>query len=173
MAPTLASDSKTNGTAATTNGSSYKTKDGGPMMLIHLLDQMWVWSAICRSLLLSNIILQAPGRCRPHVPTHRRKGRQVHRCCRCHIVSSPCVPSTSSAIDTDPNAPTRNNIIVHERMCDPENEELFNTAVKEYGHLGWSKVRDRLVSELSIGMSNIIADLQYHRAPNSLPSSFP
>lgn len=30
-------------------------------------------------------------------------------------------------------------------MCSPENEELFNTAVKEYGHLGWSKVRDRLV----------------------------
>lgn len=31
-------------------------------------------------------------------------------------------------------------------MCAPENKELFDTAVAEYGHLGWSKVRDRLVS---------------------------
>lgn len=39
MAPTLASDARTNG-SATTNGQTYHTKDGGPMMLIHLLDQM-------------------------------------------------------------------------------------------------------------------------------------
>lgn len=45
---------------------------------------------------------------------------------------------------------TSNNIIVHARMVAPENKKLVDTAVKEYGHLGWSKVRDRLVRVLSL-----------------------
>lgn len=44
---------------------------------------------------------------------------------------------------------TSNNLIVDIRMNAPECAEIFDTAVKEYGHLGWSKVRDRLVGQIS------------------------
>lgn len=55
-------------------------------------------------------------------------------------------PEIVKSIPFKPHDVTSNNIIVHVQMCNPLNKKLFDAAVKEYGHLGWSKVRDRLVS---------------------------
>ena len=58
-------------------------------------------------------------------------------------------PAIVQSLPFKPHDVTSNNIIVHVQMCKPENKELFDTAVRDYGSLGWSKVRDRLVRALA------------------------
>lgn len=58
-------------------------------------------------------------------------------------------PSVAKSLPFKPHDQTSNQLIVNEQIELPENRELLEKAVKEYGSKGWSAVLDRLVSSYS------------------------
>jgi len=57
-------------------------------------------------------------------------------------------PSYTLGMPIVPHDMTSNQGWVHEQMCNPINEELFNSVVKEYKDQGWLKIYTRMVSLL-------------------------
>ncbi|KAI5884983.1 aldolase [Schizophyllum commune H4-8] len=57
-------------------------------------------------------------------------------------------PSVAKSLPFKPHDQTSNQLIVNEQIELPENRELLEKAVKEYGSKGWSAVLDRLSVQL-------------------------
>jgi transaldolase len=55
-------------------------------------------------------------------------------------------PSYTLGMPIVPHDMTSNQGWVHEQMCNPINEELFKSVVKEYKDQGWLKIYTRMVS---------------------------
>ncbi|KAJ7282846.1 hypothetical protein C8J57DRAFT_52967 [Mycena rebaudengoi] len=53
-------------------------------------------------------------------------------------------PNVAKSLPFMPHNMTSNQCVVNEQMQVPENREMFLGAVKEYGHLGWEAVLDRI-----------------------------
>lgn len=57
-------------------------------------------------------------------------------------------PAYTLSMPIVPHDMTSNQGWVHEQMCNPVNEELFKSVVKEYKDKGWLAIYTRMVRQL-------------------------